>query len=489
MKISNIRLINEDYEINDKKALHYYDTFQDLITNAENLEIGKPYQTLGFYEKKDGGEGLYIITDTENSSILQLEIATGIYANLVYNDKISIQAIGAKCNGVDDDSSYIKKAFNYGTPQFPNRKHIVINDTVICRGSQKIVDFNMCFLTTTNNSLMFQVNPLNATSALQNVAFKNAFVRLGQGGQFIKFHDCYFTELYNIRVQGLINNNVAIEYDNGFNHFAKSINIIATSQNETNVSGNHTTGILIKNQNSSIDQTYANMTNCTIQDTIFQHCEFGIKFESTVNVPWDTTKIMNIGSSYCDYTIYTYTKVNSTQVNNYAIDIDTIRAEFCGCAIYNNAFLSLGNIFCYHTRKPIYNEGQLCLYNNAHFVGLQGDSLIDTNTGILDFSGVKSLIRSNYVYGDITGRIIPSTYTTVQNVNNPSFDRLRTTVIPITQNFDFSRLNFLEGNGNVVIITGSGTIYNLPDSIPNIVLENNKAVKFVNRNGTLEIYN
>lgn len=482
-KISKIRILNTDYLVNDLAAIHYYDTFSDLVTDAANLVVGDLYVTTGFYTANDGGFGEYIISDTQDATILQIEIATGLYANLMYNDKISIKAIGAYCDGTHDDSSYIQKALNYGTPLFPNRQEIVINNTVKIRSNQKIIDFNMCYLNTTNNSLMFLVNEEDSTNVIINVTLKNAFVRLTNGGSFLKFHDCYFTTVENIRITGLTSSYTGIEYDNGFNHLCKNVNITGKSSEASTISENNAIGIKIKNQTPTTDASYANMTNISIEDCLIQICQYGIKFESENNAPFDTTSFTNLGFSYCDFAIY----ANTTNAN-YNLNIDTIRAEYCDYMLYSNAFVNIGNIYCYRTNKPLYNiTNIMSIFGSVTFFGVSGKNIIESNTGKIDFSGVVNLLRNNYGYGDLTGLLIPSNIPHTQITNVGSFDRLKITTIPITQNLNFSTLDFLTGNGNICKITGSGTIYNLPNSIPNISVANGKCVMFRNNNGTLEI--
>ncbi len=100
---------------------------QDRYTELKNVEelknlnaqIGDKYKTLGYYTENDGGAGRYdIIAKDTNIKIdngLYVELNNGLVAKLsVRNETVNVKQFGALGNGKNDDTQYLRTAFNSG---------------------------------------------------------------------------------------------------------------------------------------------------------------------------------------------------------------------------------------------------------------------------------------------------------------------------------------------------------------------------------------
>lgn len=100
---------------------------QDRYTAVKNVEelknldakVGDKYKTLGYYTENDGGAGRYdIIEKDSNIKIdngLYIELNNGLLAKLaIINKIVNVKQFGAKGNATDDDTQYLRAAFNSG---------------------------------------------------------------------------------------------------------------------------------------------------------------------------------------------------------------------------------------------------------------------------------------------------------------------------------------------------------------------------------------
>lgn len=100
---------------------------QDRYTSVKNIEelknldakVGDKYKTLGYCTENDGGAGRYdIIENDSNIKIdngLYIELNNGLLAKLaIINETVNVKQFGAKGNATDDDTQYLRTAFNSG---------------------------------------------------------------------------------------------------------------------------------------------------------------------------------------------------------------------------------------------------------------------------------------------------------------------------------------------------------------------------------------
>lgn len=89
----------------DANAIWCFDNIEDL-KNGGNLINGSFAKTLGFYEKNDGGSGLYKISTNEPTNY-HIQLDNGLYAELIVNSKLNLKSIGLKTGDTTFDNSEI----------------------------------------------------------------------------------------------------------------------------------------------------------------------------------------------------------------------------------------------------------------------------------------------------------------------------------------------------------------------------------------------
>lgn len=115
---------------------------QDRYTEVKNIEtlknldakVGDKYKTLGYYKENDGGAGRYdIIEKSSNIKIdngLYIELNNGLIAQLsIRNSTVNTKQFGAMGNGQNNDTQYLRTAFNSG-----------ISNIEMSKGEYKITD-------------------------------------------------------------------------------------------------------------------------------------------------------------------------------------------------------------------------------------------------------------------------------------------------------------------------------------------------------------
>lgn len=107
-----------------KTTLRTADTIEDL--KRLNLKVGDVVEVLGYYTKGDGADHKRKIENSDDGSGVLLN--NSLYANIVHNGEVNVSWLGAKGNGVDDDTQIIQKAISlYKNVCFDNRSYICNN--------------------------------------------------------------------------------------------------------------------------------------------------------------------------------------------------------------------------------------------------------------------------------------------------------------------------------------------------------------------------
>ena len=84
------------------------------MKQVSNLKVGALVKTQGFYQSGDGGGSDYVIVgdigedETDEASIISLQ--KGLYAKLLLNNYINIKKLGAKEDGITDNTEIVKRA-------------------------------------------------------------------------------------------------------------------------------------------------------------------------------------------------------------------------------------------------------------------------------------------------------------------------------------------------------------------------------------------
>lgn len=149
----------------NSKAIFGYDNVE-AMKSATNLINGSYAQTLGFYNKNDGGSALYKIRQITNDDvvdemmIISLNDNTLIAELIVENDNLNILKVGAKNDGSIDTSNIINHLitnYNNYNIYIPNGDYL-INSTILIDTATKIYGENKwkTRLFTNSNIVMIQ---------------------------------------------------------------------------------------------------------------------------------------------------------------------------------------------------------------------------------------------------------------------------------------------------------------------------------------------
>lgn len=193
------------------KALLMFNNVDDM-KNSPNLINGSYAKTLGFYENGDGGESIYLIKEHTNEIINNKDIIKLNNSNLiailhVENQTINIKQLGAKGNGIDDDTSILQYAFNsnsnYIKKIYLNEKYL-INETLNINSNKDIIGIKNNLQYNENYQAMFITNNdiivLNlSTKTNINLENFNIKIPLNNESSIVNFTGCQYINFKNIQ--------------------------------------------------------------------------------------------------------------------------------------------------------------------------------------------------------------------------------------------------------------------------------------------------
>lgn len=96
----------------NSKAVFGFDTVADMKLST-NLIDGSYAETLGYYNRNDGGSALYKVREITNDDVVDESTIISLYGDdlvgeLVFENQISTRQLGCKINNTDDDTSKIQ---------------------------------------------------------------------------------------------------------------------------------------------------------------------------------------------------------------------------------------------------------------------------------------------------------------------------------------------------------------------------------------------
>lgn len=184
-------------------VIYYYDTLNELISaNVSNNIVVK---TFGYYEKNDGGDGTYYISNEEltadGGSIVALN--NGLFAKLIINDTITTKQFGAKGDGITNDTEKIQALFDYvsankkdGITILVNGMHLV-NKNLIIEGTSDDLLKNICLKGIDGNRDYGLTNNLKYGFTFIADYSTNSF----DYNYGIRFNYCVSPRVENLRIQ------------------------------------------------------------------------------------------------------------------------------------------------------------------------------------------------------------------------------------------------------------------------------------------------
>ena len=134
----------------NSKAVFGFDNVASM-KESTNLINGSYAQTLGYYEKNDGGLALYKIREITNEDVVdEMTIIAlsneNLIAELIIKDSINLKELGAYGDGDHDDTKTLNKALSYNNIIIPEGTYlcdfsgVLINEkTISGMGSKSII--------------------------------------------------------------------------------------------------------------------------------------------------------------------------------------------------------------------------------------------------------------------------------------------------------------------------------------------------------------
>lgn len=327
-------IINQEIFAKLNKSSFTYKTFSEAV--LDDLEIGKFFQTSGFYNENDEGNALYEVVETK-SNVLDIPY-NNKYAHLIHKDFINLRSLGFSENNdnrQENTNIFIEliKLFNNGIkiiiptgifPVFQILIDTVVSNIEICGNNQgSILSCNVVdgyCITFTNkcqflNLHDFRIDGENVSSGIyismanSFMQFKNLFLREVKNGFFA--NEMVYCYLDNVRI---IANPLNNEF--GFKIQGNEFVYMNNCSSQAHIGDNYGTGNMCElhdinklfvngcdfTENGGIALKYISDGATTNNDLHFTNCSF-MRNKKCISIETQSSAIRNMCFENCDIVI------------------------------------------------------------------------------------------------------------------------------------------------------------------------------------------
>lgn len=160
-----VRQLKGKVEIRVIKYLNVSSMLADV-----NLVTGDVVLTAGYYTPNDLGGAMYTIVSTIPSGFYET-LSNGLYAELIINDFIRPEMIGANGDGVTDDTSYFTKIFsNEQVKIVLDKEYLVTNNVISCEWTNIDIDGNgTIYWNNSAGTSLIDIKDINKYFSIKNV--------------------------------------------------------------------------------------------------------------------------------------------------------------------------------------------------------------------------------------------------------------------------------------------------------------------------------
>lgn len=377
-----------------KKKIYYYDTIADMKAD-ENLQVGDTCQTLGYYNKNDGGMATYKIRNITNNDIVDNMVIialsnNNLVAELILTESITPEMLGAKANGIDSDIEVFEKIVTLNKKIKLNSKIYILDETLIIDNNTNIniegtgqhsiikytgigdcIQLNSSFIETLRNNI--------PTTILKNFHIQADRTKFANG---LHIHGRENSVIDTLWIDGFKGNGLKIHTrESWFNNI------------KTRYNGDY------ENSLSDVYLYYDNSLGDRNNDNHFTNCEFIfslfdiMKTENSSEILFESCMFHNMANSIMTDVypnIYPNTTVTPTEIYGTTVNMNLLNSD--SYAISNCTFRIGGSNIIKLDNSP---------RNKMVNCNLSSFKVWSPTPYVVSASNNSSLIMDNITFGDI----------------------------------------------------------------------------------------
>lgn len=409
----------------NKNKANVVATIEELKSSTR-YKVGDIVEVLGYYAKGDGADHKRKIENADDGSGVQL--ANGLWANIVHSGEVCVSWFGAKGDGVTDDSPPFIKSLKFKNVildiDIVLKKIVYLNDDVNLVGNGKSITQSDNYLTRTKDDgtlkvkgVIFKGEGVGLNSSIQNYEGRE------QNLSFI-IEDCVFENLnFGINLYGLREG------------YIKKCRF--------------------EKKNKGIKRTKT--VNTFVVDCYFKDTEYMVLDDGDDSAYSCGLRISNSVALGCTYGVVSY-GVDQCDIQNNMIDYCdnpiVFRGGIEGSIIANNYITSRNSLYVIDinkTKENIIDKNKLILIygntlinhsSNGRIANLADiNSILEFNNNICHFYTDLALNLTNIESGVINGNYFRKRNTYTETSNTIDFNNCNTI-------YSFSENDYVEENLN-----------------------------------------